>query len=126
MRTFRMIATSVMMIVLCLNFVACGDDDENTPSAFPTAEQLVGTVWNGANADNDAYEIKLTSKTDLTLSITRADGKKLVDNAPLKYEYNAENGKFSSNYEGMTITGDVTSTTMTFTIQGEKITLKKK
>ena len=102
MRTFRMIATSLLMVVLCLNFVACSDDDEkDNPSPYPTAEELVGTVWGGTNADKDVY-------------------------ATLKYEYNAENGKFSSSYEGMTIAGEITHKAMTFTIEGEKITLNKK
>lgn len=127
MKTFRMIATSVLMIVLCLNFVACSnDDDKDVTSPYLTAEQLVGTVWSGTNANKDVYEIKLTSKTDLTLNIIRTDGKKLVDNKSLEYQYNAENGKFSSSYEGVAVVGDITSTAMTFTIEGEKITLRKK
>ena len=94
MKTFRMIATSLLMVVLCLNFVACSDDDDENPSPYPTAEELVGTVWTGVNADKDAYQIKLTSKTDLTLNITSEDGDKYVDNAVLKYQYNAKDGKF--------------------------------
>lgn len=127
MRTFRMIATSLLMVVLCLNFVACSNDDEkDNPSPYPTVEELVGTVWGGTNADKDVYEIKLTNKTDLTLNITSEEGEKYVDNAMLKYEYNAENGKFTSSYEGMGIAGEITHKTMTFTIEGEKITLNKK
>ena len=126
MKTFRMFATTLLMVVLCLNFAACSDDDDNNPSPYPTAEELVGTTWSGTNADNDVYEIKLTSTTLLTLNITSEDGEKYVDNETLKYEYNAENGKFSSNYEGQTISGDITKTSMSFTLQGEKITLTKK
>ena len=127
MRTLRLIGTTLLMVVLCLNFVACSDDDEkDNPSPYPTAEELVGTVWGGTNADKDVYEIKLTNKTDLTLNITSEEGEKYVDNATLKYEYNAENGKFSSSYEGMTIAGEITHKAMTFTIEGEKITLNKK
>ena len=99
---------------------------KDNPSPYPTAEELVGTVWGGTNADKDVYEIKLTNKTDLTLNITSEEGEKYVDNATLKYEYNAENGKFSSSYEGMTIAGEITHKAMTFTIEGEKITLNKK
>ena len=124
MKTFRMIATSLLMVVLCLNFVACSDDDDENPSPYPTAEELVGTVWTGVNADKDAYQIKLTSKTDLTLNITSED--KYVDNAVLKYQYNAKDGKFTSSYEDMSIAGTITKTEMTFTIEGEKIILKKK
>lgn len=125
MKTFRMFATTLMMVVLCLNFVACDDDDDNQ-SFYPTAEELVGTTWVGTNAGKDVYEIKLTSTTDLILNLTSEDGEKYVDNAPLKYNYNAENGTFTSNYEGQTVSGNITTTSMSFTFFGEKITLKKK
>lgn len=128
MKTLRMFATTLMMVVLCLNFSACGDDDDDkdTPSNYLTAEELVNTTWTGSNAKQDAYVIKLTSKTDLTLNITSKSGTIYVDNAALKYEYNAENGNFTSSYEGASIKGQITKTSMTFSLDGEKITLNKK
>ena len=39
MRTVRLIGTTLLMVVLCLNFTACGDDDDDDPS-----NPLVG-VW---------------------------------------------------------------------------------
>ena len=127
MKTLRMFATTLMMVVLCLNFSACGDDDDkDAPSNYFTAEELVNTTWVGSNAKQDAYVIKLTSKTDLTLNITNKSGTVYVDNAALKYEYNAENGSFTSSYEGTSITGKITKTSMTFSLEGEKITLNKK
>ena len=42
------------------------------------------------------------------------------------YEYNAENGNFTSSYEGTSIKGQITKTSMTFSLDGEKITLNKK
>lgn len=127
MKTLRMLATSLMMVVLCLNFVSCGnDDDKDEPSPYYTAEELVNSIWTGANTKQDSYEIKLTSKTDLTLKITSKSGTVYVDNAALKYDYNAENGNFTSSYEGTAIKGQITKTDMTFSLEGEKITLKKK
>lgn len=128
MRTLRMFATTLMMVVLCLNFSACGndDDDKDNPSTYFTAEELVNTTWTGSNAKQDAYVIKPTSKTDLTLKITSKSGTVYVDNAALKYEYNAENGNFTSNYDGASIAGQITKTSMTFSLDGEKITLNKK
>ena len=42
MKTLRMFATTLMMVVLCLNFSACGDDDDkDAPSNYFTAEELV-------------------------------------------------------------------------------------
>lgn len=87
---------------------------------------MVNTTWTGSNAKQDAYEIKLTSKTDLTLNIKSKGGTVYVDNAALKYEYNAENGNFTSSYEGTSIKGQITKTSMTFSLDGEKITLNKK
>ena len=85
MKTLRMFATTLMMVVLCLNFSACGDDDDKgDPSNYLTAEELVNTTWTGSNAKQDAYVIKLTSKTDLTLNITSKSGSVYVDNAALK------------------------------------------
>lgn len=128
MKTLRMFATTLMMVVLCLNFSACGDDDDDkdNPSNYLTAEELVNTIWTGSNVKQDAYVIKLTSKTDLTLNITSKSGTVYVDNAALKYEYNAENGNFTSSYEGASIKGQITKTSMTFSLEGEKITLNKK
>ena len=41
MKTLRMFATTLMMVVLCLNFSACGDDDDkDAPSNYFTAEEL--------------------------------------------------------------------------------------
>ena len=127
MRTLRMFATTLMMVVLCVSFASCSnDDDKDDPSPYYTAEELVNTTWTGTNTKQDNYEIKLTSKTDLTLKITNKSGTVYVDNAALKYDYNAENGNFTSSYEGTAIKGQITKTDMTFSLEGEKITLKKK
>ena len=128
MKTFRMIATSLLMVVLCLNFVACSDDDDENPSPYPTAEELVGTVWSGTNKAQDNYEIKIVNKTDLTLNIKSSEGTVYVDNETLKYQYNQENGNFTSSYNEDQIKGQVTKTTMTFTVgdDDEQITLNKK
>lgn len=40
MKTLRFIGTTLLMIVLCLNFTACGDDDEDDNR--PLVEKLIG------------------------------------------------------------------------------------
>ena len=40
MRTLRLIGTTLLMVVLCLNFTACGDDDEDDNR--PLVEKLIG------------------------------------------------------------------------------------
>ena len=123
-----MFGALLLTCVMCLNFVACDDDNENEPTLFFTADDLVGTVWSGTNKAQDNYEIKIVNKTDLTLNIKSSEGTVYVDNETLKYQYNQENGNFTSSYNEDQIKGQVTKTTMTFTVgdDDEQITLNKK
>ena len=123
-----MFGALLLTCVMCLNFVACDDDNENEPSLYFTADELVGTVWSGTNKAQDNYEIKIVNKTDLTLNIKSSEGTVYVDNETLKYQYNQENGNFTSSYNEDQIKGQVTKTTMTFTVgdDEEQITLNKK
>ena len=50
MRTLRLIGTTLLMVVLCLNFTACGDDDDDDPS-----NPLVG-VWQN---DDEGEQFKV-------------------------------------------------------------------
>lgn len=128
MKTLRMFGALLLTCVMCLNFIACDDDNENEPSPYFTADELVGTVWSGTNKAQDNYEIKIVNKTDLTLNIKSSEGTVYVDNETLKYQYNQENGNFTSSYNEDQIKGQVTKTTMTFTVgdDDEQITLNKK
>lgn len=128
MKTLRMFGALFVMCVMCLNFVACDDDNENEPSLYFTADELVGTIWGGTNEAQAIYEIKIVNKTDLTLNIKGSDGTVYVDNETLKYQYNPENGNFTSSYNEDPIKGQVTKTTMTFTVgdDEEQIILNKK
>ena len=38
MKTLRFIGTTLLMVVLCLNFTACGDDDEDDQAKQKWAE----------------------------------------------------------------------------------------
>lgn len=128
MKTLRMFGALLVMCVMCLNFVACDDDNGNEPSPYFTADELVETTWSGTNEAQAIYEIKIINKTDLTLNIKGSDGTVYVDNETLKYQYNPENGNFTSSYNEDPIKGQVTKTTMTFTVgdDEEQITLNKK
>ena len=46
MKTLRLIGATLLMVVLCVNFAACGDDDDDNPS-----NPLVG-VWQ----EDDGHE----------------------------------------------------------------------
>lgn len=123
-----MFGALLLTCVMCLNFVACDDDNENDPSPYFTADELVGTVWSGTNKAQDNYEIKIVDKTDLTLNIKSSEGTVYVDNETLKYQYNQENGNFTSSYNEDLIKGQINKTRMTFTVgdDDEQITLNKK
>ena len=62
MKTLRMFGALLLTCVMCLNFVACDDDNENEPSLYFTADELVGTVWSGTNKAQDNYEIKIVNR----------------------------------------------------------------
>ena len=70
-------------------------------------------------------QIKIVNKTDLRLNVKSSKGTVYVDNETLKYQYNQENGNFTSSYDEDQIKGQVTKTTMTFIVgdDDEQITL---
>ena len=55
MKTLRLIGTTLLMVVLCLNFTACGDDDDDDPS-----NPLVG-VWQN---DDEGEHLRWTFRND--------------------------------------------------------------
>ena len=89
----------LLTCVMSLNFVACDKGNGNEPSPYFTADELVGTVWSGTNKAQNNYEIKIVNKTDLRLNVKSSKGTVYVDNETLKYQYNQENGNFTSSYD---------------------------
>ena len=55
MKTLRFIGMTLLMVVLCLNFTACGDDDDDDPS-----NPLVG-VWQN---DDEGEHLRWTFRND--------------------------------------------------------------
>ena len=55
MKTLRLIGATLLMVVLCVNFAACGDDDDDNP--------IVGT-WKSEVADNYGYSESFTFNAD--------------------------------------------------------------
>ena len=56
MKTLRLIGTTLLMVVLCLNFTACGDDNEEDNR--PLSEKLLGKwilVYEEGYEKNPAY-----------------------------------------------------------------------
>ena len=58
---------SLLAVVLCVNFAACSDDDENEPSVTPT---LAGTTWSVLTTNEEDLEpgATVTFKTDGTVT----------------------------------------------------------
>ena len=92
MKTLRFIGTTLLMIVLCLNFTACGDDDEDDNR--PLVEKLIGhwvltyeegfekdfehpeydEAWSHAPKDECEYFGNFTFREDGTYSEYDLDG----------------------------------------------------
>ena len=59
MKTLRLIGTTLLMVVLCLNFTACGDDDDDDPS-----NPIVG-VWQ--NDESIYFMTMIVNHTHISL-----------------------------------------------------------
>ena len=105
MKTLRLIGTTLLMVVLCLNFTACGDDDDDEI----TSDNLVGRwvmihqqgyekyeempnlneEWNGAPEGDDF--VNFTFNADGTFDEGEGGKWTLHGNTlTLKYYYNGE------------------------------------
>ena len=93
MKTLRLIGTTLLLVVLCLNFTACGDDDDDEDNR-PLSEKIVGHwvltheegyvkdsnypeddhAWNHAPKDECEYFGNFTFREDGTYSEYDLDG----------------------------------------------------
>lgn len=93
MKTLRLIGTALLMVVLCVNFVACGDDDDEEDNK-PLSEKLIGhwvltyeegflkdfsypeddRAWSHAPKDKYEYFGHFTFRADGTYSEYELDG----------------------------------------------------
>ena len=56
MKTLRYISMAILTVVLCVNFAACSDDDEETTESDNLTEIIVG-IW-AQDGDDDILVIK--------------------------------------------------------------------
>ena len=82
MRTLRLIGTTLLMVVLCLNFTACGDDDDDIDLS-----QLEGTWglvrnagWDESDGDKDSWDDAHTPNPPCCGDCTKLIIKKMSDN----------------------------------------------
>ena len=81
MKTLRFIGTTLLMIVLCLNFTACGDDDEDVNRALVEEgfekdfeHPEYDEAWSHAPKDECEYFGNFTFREDGTYSEYDLDG----------------------------------------------------
>ena len=82
MKTLRFIGMALLAVVLCVNFAACSDDDEETTESDNLTEIIVG-IW-AQDGDDDILVIK-------------ADGTGVIYGDETLYE-NGEGDSFTWSY----------------------------
>ena len=90
MKTLRFIGMALLAVVLCVNFAACSDDDEDEPQVTPTI--LAGTTWKITASDENGMEgATFTFKADGTVTVNPSMWSKVtysVNNSDLKIVFN--------------------------------------
>lgn len=123
MKTLRFIGMALLAIVLCVNFAACSDDDDEPQ----TPSNLIGTVWIGTNP-NTGFEVEVSIKNDTKciVSVYKPNSTDLYDQEECAYLYSETTGAFSCEYDGYTITGKIDGNRMELTDKYGTYTLTKK
>ena len=119
----RFIEMALLAVVLCVNFAACSDDDDEPQ----TPSNLIGTVWVGTNP-NTGFEVEVSIKNDTKCVVTvyKPNSTDLYDQEECAYLYSETTGAFSCEYDGYTITGKIEGNRMELTDKYGTYTLTKK
>lgn len=123
MKTLKFIEMALLAVVLCVNFAACSDDDDEPQ----TPSNLIGTVWVGTNP-NTGFEVEISIKNDTKCVVTvyKPNSTDLYDQEECAYLYSETTGAFSCEYDGYTITGKIEGNRMELTDKYGTYTLTKK
>ena len=123
MKTLRFIEMALLAVVLCVNFAACSDDDDEPQ----TPSNHIGTVWVGTNP-NTGFEVEVSIKNDTKCVVTvyKPNSTDLYDQEECAYLYSETTGAFSCEYDGYTITGKIEGNRMELTDKYGTYTLTKK
>ena len=106
MKTLRFIGMALVAIIMSVNFVACGDDDDDNP--------IVGT-WR-SEVDNYGYSDSFTFNTDGSGIWQEFKGDKQTDSDSFKYSVDGDKITFTWT--------DGEIYTSTFSISGNRLTIK--
>ena len=114
---------ALLAVVLCVNFAACSDDDDEPQ----TPSNLIGTVWVGTNP-NTGFEVEVSIKNDTKCVVTvyKPNSTDLYDQEECAYLYSETTSAFSCEYDGYTITGKIEGNRMELTDKYGTYTLTKK
>lgn len=90
MKTLRYIGMTLLAVVLCVNFAACSDDDEDDTQVTPAT--LAGTTWKITSSDENGMEgATFTFKNDGTVTVNPSKWEKVtysVSGSDLKIIFN--------------------------------------
>ena len=106
MKTLRFIGMAIVAIIMSVNFVACGDDDDDNP--------IVGT-WR-SEVDSYGYSDSFTFNTDGSGIWQEFKGDKQTDSDSFKYSVDGDKITFTWT--------DGEIYTSTFSISGNRLTIK--
>lgn len=106
-------------MLLCLtvlgSLTACSDDDD--PQEPPTKEALANTEWSGSGYGVTA-NFRLASDGTVMLEVRDAESGSLLESGEGQYTYNEESGYIQANVNGWEVTGTISGTTCSMTVQG--------
>ncbi|MDC2612484.1 MULTISPECIES: DUF5640 domain-containing protein [Bacteroides] len=109
MKTLRLIGATLLMVVLCVNFAACGDDDDDEKAS------IVGT-WKAESSD-DGYVEYFTFNSDGTGKSWEVSSNGTQGEAE-GFTYKVSGNKLTFTWE------DGEDYTSTFSLSGNRLTIK--
>jgi len=118
MRTLRLIGTTLLMVALCLNFTACGDDDDDD-------NPIVGTWLNSSGNVTMTWTFKANG-TGVEKYDDYEAGSELHESYTFTYTYDAASSMLIINYGESDDHGEVTEDIdkYTISISGNVMTTK--
>lgn len=119
MKTLRFIGMALLAVIMCVNFAACSDDnDDSLPSS------IAGTEWSGK--DPYDYIINVTIGTSTCkIEVKMPDGSDYYSGTS-SYTYDPSTGWITAEYGSTQVSGQVKGDTMIIDYDDYTITLKKK
>ena len=110
-----LLAAMLLCVATLGTLAACSDDDD--PQEPPTKEALANTEWSGSGYGVTA-NFRLASDGTVMLEVRDAESGSLLESGEGQYTYNEESGYIQANVNGWEVTGTISGTTCSMTVQG--------